>query len=65
MKIYVNNELIEVQLEGEKNIGDVLKSFEITCEENNAAVIGIIIDGKKITADDFDSVSQQEIFRIN
>ncbi|NLC93192.1 MAG: hypothetical protein GX677_07015 [Treponema sp.] len=60
MKIYVNNELIEVQLEGEKNIGDVLKSFEITCEENNAAVIGIIIDGKKITADDFDSVSQQE-----
>ena len=43
-----------VQLEDEQTIGDVLKSFEATCEENKAAVIGITVDGKQITADIFD-----------
>lgn len=61
MDIYVNNEQIDVQLEDEKNIGDVLKSFEATCEENNAAVIGIVLDGKNITADEIDNVSTKEI----
>ena len=31
MEFYVNNEKIDVQLENEKTVGDVLKSFELTC----------------------------------
>ncbi len=61
VSFYVNGEQIEVQLEGEKTIGDVLKSFEITCEQNNAAVIGITVNGEKITAESFDQKAAEEI----
>ncbi|MBO4638293.1 MAG: hypothetical protein J5710_00895 [Treponema sp.] len=55
ISFYINGEPVEVQLEGEETIGDVLKSFEITCEENSAAVIGITVDDKPITAETFDN----------
>ena len=45
MDLFVNGAKIDVTLEGERTIGDVLRSFEATCEENDAAVIGIYIDG--------------------
>ncbi len=61
MEFYMNGEKIDVMLEEEKTVGDVLKSFEITCEENQAAVIGIKIDGKNITADEFDAVSKNAL----
>jgi len=51
---YINGQKVDVQIEDEQTVGDVLKSFESTCEENNAAVIGISVDGKQITADLFD-----------
>ena len=54
VEFYINGQQVEVQLEDEQTIGDVLKSFEATCEENKAAVIGITVDGKQITADIFD-----------
>lgn len=54
VEILINGNKIDAQLESEQTIGDVLRSFEITCEENEAAVIGITVDGKTITADDFD-----------
>lgn len=54
IEFYINGGKVDVTLEGEKTIGDVLQSFEKTCEENFAAVIGIIVDGKQITADIFD-----------
>lgn len=54
VSFYINGEPVEVQLEGENTIGEVLKSFEITCEQNQAAVIGIIVDGTTITAQSFD-----------
>ena len=55
MNFYINGELIDVTLEDEKTIGDVLKSFEKTCEENKMATVAIKIDGKQVTAEDFDS----------
>lgn len=61
IEIYINNEKTDVQLEDEKTIGDVLNSFEQTCEANNAAVIGIIVNGKQITADIFDEESQKSL----
>ena len=54
IEFFINGQQVEVQLEDEQTIGDVLKSFESTCEENEAAVIGITVNGKQITADIFD-----------
>lgn len=54
IEFFINGSKVDVTLEGEKTVGDVLQSFEKTCEENFAAVIGIIVDGKQITADIFD-----------
>ena len=61
MDLFMNGEKIDATLENEKTVGDILKSFELTCEENDAAVIGIIINGKNVTADDFDEISKEEI----
>lgn len=54
VEFYINGQQVEVQLEDEQTVGDVLKSFESTCEENDAAVIGITVDSKQITAELFD-----------
>lgn len=61
VEFYINGQQIEVQIEDEETIGDVLNSFERTCEENNAAVIGIIVNGKQITADIFDDEAQKPL----
>lgn len=61
VEIYLNGENIQAQIEDEKTIGDILNSFEQTCEENEAAVIGITIDGKQITAEIFDEEAAKEI----
>ena len=52
---FINGQKVDVQIEDEQTIGDVLKSFESTCEENEAAVIGIAVDGKQISAVIFDA----------
>ncbi len=54
MNFYINGELIDVTLEDEKTIGDVLKSFERTCEENKMATVAIKIDGSSVSAEEFD-----------
>ena len=57
IEFFINGQDVEVQLEGEQTVGDVLHSFEQTCEDNQAAVIGITINGKNITAETFDEES--------
>ena len=54
VEFFINGQQVEVQIEDEQTVGDVLKSFESTCEENEAAVIGITVDSKQITAEIFD-----------
>ncbi len=61
VSFFINGDPVDVQLEGEKTVGDVLKSFEITCEENNAAVIGITVDSKVITAETFDEAASKPL----
>ena len=61
IEFYINGQQVEVQLEDEQTIGDVLKSFEKTCEENDAAVIGITVDGKQITAELFDEEASKSL----
>ena len=61
IEFYINGQQVEVQIEDEQTTGDVLRSFEATCEENEAAVIGITVDGRKITADVFDEEAQKPL----
>lgn len=61
IQIFINGEQVDAKLEGEKTVGDVLKSFEMTCEENNAAVIGITLNDQLINADSFDEYSKKTL----
>lgn len=61
LEFYINGQNIDVQIEDEETVGDVLKSFEKTCEENEAAVIGIKVDGKDISAESFDEEAAKEL----
>lgn len=61
IEFYINGQQVDVQLEDEQSIADVLKSFEKTCEENEAAVIGITVNGKQITAELFDEESAKPL----
>lgn len=57
MQLYINGQQADVTLENEKTIGDVLASFEKTCEENDAAVTAIQVNGKNVTAESFDETA--------
>lgn len=61
MEIHVNGEKIDARIEDEKTVGDILKAFEIDCQKQDAAVVGILIDGKKITAENFDEEAKHEL----
>ena len=61
MEFYINGNLTDVTLEEEKTVGDVLTSFARTCDENRAAVTGIVVNGKQITADIFDEEAKAEL----
>lgn len=55
--IVINGDTTQLELGAAATIGDVLKTFEVECEKQNGAVIGIRIDGEEITAKTFDEVS--------
>ncbi|BDC93150.1 hypothetical protein [Treponema bryantii] len=61
IEFYINGQQVDVQIEDEQTIGDVLKSFQSTCEENQAAVIGITVDSKQVTADNFDEKAAEPL----
>jgi len=61
MEFYINGNKVDVSIENEKTVGDVLQSFAQECENNNAAVIGIKVDGKQITAEIFDETSKEAL----
>lgn len=61
IEFYINGQKVDVQIEDEQTIGDVLKSFQQTCEENEAAVIGITVNNTQITAETFDTEAAKTI----
>lgn len=61
MEFYVNNEKLDIILENEKTVGDVLKSFEEECAKNNATTINIVLNGKNIGAEEFDSIFDEPL----
>lgn len=56
MDFFVNGEKLDITLQDEKTVGDVLKAFEISCQENHLATIGVSIDDKNIPAENFESI---------
>lgn len=56
MDFFVNGEKLDITLQDEKTVRDVLKAFEISCQENHLATIGVSIDDKNIPAEDFESI---------
>ena len=61
IKFYINGQEVYVKIEDEETVGNVLQSFEQICEENEAAVIGISVNGKKITAESFDEEAKKSL----
>lgn len=64
MKIYINDNELDFTLENEKTCGDVLNQIEIQFEKDNATIIGINIDGKNISVEEIDSLSQVGIENV-
>ncbi len=61
MELYVNGSKLDVKLENEKTIGDVLRSFEAECAKTAATTVSICIDGKNISAAEFDEAAAKEL----
>lgn len=57
MELFLNGQKLDITLENEKTVGDVLRSFEATAAENKCATVGIQVDGREISAADFDEAA--------
>lgn len=61
MEFLVNNNKLDITLENEKTVGDVLRSFEIICEEQSMATIGVNLNDKDINEKEFDSILNDKL----
>lgn len=57
MEFYVNGSKLDVTLEDEKTVGDVLRGFEMSCEENKLATVAIALNGEAVPAEKFDAAA--------
>ena len=65
MKIYINGQEADITLDSEKNLGDVLTSFEAECAKNKATTVNIVVDGEEVSVDVFDVFTQKPLEAIN
>ena len=56
MQLKINGENVDITLEDEKTVGQVLKAFEEEAAKNSATTTNINLDGKDISADEFDTI---------
>lgn len=61
MELKVNNQHVDITLEGEKTVGEVLKAFEEEACKNNATTIGIKVNGEIIPPENFESIINETI----
>ncbi len=61
MDIIINGTKADITLETEQTVGDVLRAIETECARHDATTVGIEIDGKTVTADDFDRAAAQSL----
>lgn len=55
MNIEINGQKLEFQIEGERNLGEILGGIESECEKSGMTVTSIMADGKDIPADELDT----------
>ena len=65
MKIFINGQEADITLDSEKNLGDVLTSFESECAKNKATTGNIVVDGEEVSADAFDTFTQKPVEAIS
>lgn len=65
MKIFINGQEADITLDSEKNLGDVLTSFESECAKNKATTVNIVVDGEEVSADAFDTFTQKPVEAIS
>lgn len=65
MQVIVNDQEIEISLEGEKTLGDFLTAFEEKCAENDATIIGISVNNNQLSADTMDQSFSKSLQDIN
>ena len=61
MHLKVNGEDVGITLDGEKTVGDFLKSFESEAAKNQATTTKITLDGKVISTDEIDGILETEL----
>ena len=62
MKIEINGQPLAFTLENEKTTGDILNALEEQFEKNDSTIIEIELNGKKITAEEIESLSSRAIY---
>ena len=65
MKIFIQGQEADITLDSEKNLGDVLTSFESECAKNKATTVNIVVDGEEVSADAFDTFTQKPVEAIS
>ena len=61
MQLKVHGENVDITLEGEKTVGEILKSFEAEASKNEATTTNIILNGKEVAADEFEKILGEPI----
>ncbi len=61
MKIFLNDNELDVTLENEKTVGEVLSALEAECENNDATIIMIEVDGTEYPAEKIDELYARSI----
>lgn len=65
MKIYINGQEADITLDSERNLGDVLKSFEAECAKNSATTVNIVVDGQDVDVEEFEVFTQRPVETIS
>ena len=65
MQVIVNNQEIDISLEGEKTLGEFLKAFEQNCAENDATIIGIAVNDEQLSADTMENSFLKPLQDVN
>ena len=65
MQITINKQKIDIELENEKNLGDLLRAFQKSFEENDAALIGLGIDDLILHPNDLAAFMEKPLSEIS
>lgn len=65
MQITINKQKTDIELENEKTLGDVLRAFQKSFEENDAALIGLGIDDLILHPNDLAAFMEKPLSEIS